>query len=120
MPFSACSPRSWYRTEIGGAALDTVGGAGECRRISRGEALIKFRDPLRGVLQKNAGDLAQEFVVVARVELPQRGDRLGSEDGGFRHGDGARAGAQVAHSNDVFCSISSMVVRPSKTFFRPS
>jgi hypothetical protein len=26
----------------------------------------------------------------------------------------------VAHSNEVLCSISSMVVSPSKTFFRPS
>ena len=71
--------------KIGGAALDAVGRSREPRRIARREALLEFGDALRGVLEKNIGDLAQKRVVVVGIQCPQVLDGLRIYDGGIRH-----------------------------------
>lgn len=79
-------------TKIGGAPLDAVGGPRESRRVAGREALFEFGDALRGVLEKNIGDLAQKRVVVVGIQCPQVLDGLRVYNGGIRHGDIATIG----------------------------
>src|SRR5689334_16780140 len=73
-------------SEVGRAAFDTVCGASESRNVASSQAVLQLRDALGGVLQENGRDLAEKFVVVARVERAKIFDRLRIDDGSVEHG----------------------------------
>jgi hypothetical protein len=67
------------------ASLDTVSCACKSGRVTGNQALIELGDSQRGVLEKNPGNLAQEFVVVPRVEGAEIFNGVRVDNGGIGH-----------------------------------
>ena len=63
-----------------------MGGAGETGRVVTGQTLLELGDALGRVLEKNADDLAQKRVVIARGQGAKVFDGLGIDGEGSGHG----------------------------------